>query len=410
MRAVDSGVEPSGVVWHPRLNRLLVVSDDGDIFLLTVDGYGPSRLPIGGDLEGICIADPNTNLIYVAREGANSIVEVNVYLTGGVQRIPRVFDLRGTVGSSGSEGIESLTFVSDPNHPEGGLFYVGMQGDGRIYVFDLPIRSSAASTTVNHIMTITPVAGRTDLAGLLYLPETGFVYALFDDANLVRVMRPDGSFVDEWFVPGASQEGIAVGAGYLFIAEDRGQLWRYPLSTDLAIHLPDSPGVPGDRSTFISPISADRACTSFTIRANQPIRLLDAEITTTGGIGPSTLDMTLGRAYLYYDIELDTPLPQQEWATVMMTVQNNVGVVTDWCLRLAHLPCDSNGDGTVGLADASAFVAAYRAVSPNVGRVDIDGDGAVTGDDATRWIANFQGDAGLPAALGTFLPTMPTCP
>jgi hypothetical protein len=412
MRAVIGPVEPSGVVWHAGVNRLMVVSDEGDLIMMDADGENVTGVFIGGDLEGITVADPGSRYVYVALENTNSVAEVIFGpVSRGEQRIHRVFDLSGTLGSPSNSGLEALTFAPDQNHPEGGLFYAGLQSDGSMYVFDLPIRSSTTSTTVNHITTITPLVGRTDLAGLFYLPMTGFIYALFDRSNSGRVMRPDGSFVEEWLVPGASQEGIALEADYLFIAEDRGQLWRYPLSTNLTIHLPESPGVMADRSMFISPISADQTCTLFPIQSNQIISLLAAHITTTGGFGPSTVTVTPdSQSILQYRVELDTALPQQEWTTITLTVQNSVGVVTDWCFRLAHLPCDNNGDGNVGLADVSAFVMEYNAAAPMVSLVDIDDDGSVTPDDAIRWIANYQGDTGLPVAGGTFLPPVPVCP
>jgi len=52
----------------------------------------------------------------------------------------------------------------------------------------------------------------------------------------------------------------------------------------------------------------------------------------------------------------------------------------------------------------------YNAAAPMVSLVDIDDDGSVTPDDAIRWIANYQGDTGLPVAGGTFLPPVPVCP
>src|SRR6185369_17810924 len=93
------------------------------------------------------------------------------------------------------------------------------------------IVSSTTATTVTFLGTITPVAGRTDIAGLDYDRENQVLYAVFDDSNYLRAMQPDGTFVGEWVLPGNSQEGIAIHGSDLFVAEDSGKIWRYQLSS-----------------------------------------------------------------------------------------------------------------------------------------------------------------------------------
>ena len=214
--------EPSGAVWHFRLQKLLVVSDNGQLMLLDPDGSALSSLVVPGDLEGVCVADSTTDLVYVGVENPASVSEVN--LVSG--EVLRMFVLLTDVPIN--LGLEALTFVPDPAHPEGGLFYAGIQADGTIHVFELPIKSSSTATTATEVDLIMPAQGLTDLSGLHYDRQTDVLYAIFDDANLWRAMQTDGTLIDEWLLPGVDQEGVAIGPCSLFIAEDSGGLWNYP--------------------------------------------------------------------------------------------------------------------------------------------------------------------------------------
>ena len=52
-----SDLEPSGAVWHPRLNTLLVVSDTGLLLSMSPDGGLPNPLPFAqmdGSIYAYC--------------------------------------------------------------------------------------------------------------------------------------------------------------------------------------------------------------------------------------------------------------------------------------------------------------------------------------------------------------------
>jgi hypothetical protein len=216
------GTEPSGAEWHSRLEKLLVVSDGGMLLKMDPDGSNLSSLIIPGDLEAVCVADPTTDFAYVGVEDPATVLEVDV-TTG---QIMRSFVLLTDLPFN--EGLEALTFVPDPGHPEGGLFYAGIQVDGSIHVFELPIKSSPTSESVTEVDVFVPVAGRNDLSGLHYDWREDVLHAIFDVYDLWRAMLTDGSLIDEWDLPGIDQEGIAIGGCNLFIAEDGGALWSYP--------------------------------------------------------------------------------------------------------------------------------------------------------------------------------------
>ena len=224
---LPAGYEPSGDVWQPRLKKLFLVSDGGIVTSMNPDGTSVVNWTVGGDLEGITYADASTDTLYLGIEHPDGIRQFD--LTTGVAG--RTFDLTPWLTGPDNSGLEALTFVPNAADPEGGVFWAGLQDDGRIYVFRLSIRSSPTATTVTHVTTLTPAPGVTDIAGLVYNPTNGLVYVIFDGANLLIAMRTDGTIVGQWDLPGNDQEGIAIRGCTMFIAEDVGkEVWSYPQS------------------------------------------------------------------------------------------------------------------------------------------------------------------------------------
>ena len=216
--------EPSGVAWHTRLEVLFLVSDGGSVTHMERDGSNAVTVSVGGDLEGICVAHAASEFVYLGVENPDSIREFN-FVTNTVTR---TFDLTDYMTGPSNNGLEALTFIPDDGHPEGGLFCAGLQSDGLIYVFELPILSSQTSEDVTFLGTITPVAGRTDLSGLHYAADVETLYAIWDTSNLVRAMDSSGTFLAEWELPGNDQEGVVTVGCELFVAEDVGpEVWRY---------------------------------------------------------------------------------------------------------------------------------------------------------------------------------------
>ena len=142
-----SGYEPSGAVWHTGLDQLLVVSDNGDVSRMNADGTNVTNWNVSGDLEAICVADPSSPFVYVGVEHPDSIFELNIN-TGFVTR---TFDLTPWMSGTDNKGLEALTFLPDTEDAEGGIFYAGLQDDGKIYAFRLAIATSTTSTTVTFL-------------------------------------------------------------------------------------------------------------------------------------------------------------------------------------------------------------------------------------------------------------------
>ena len=128
-----SGYEPSGAVWHTVRATLFIVGDDGQLTELARDGTVLNDWVIGGDLEGVTIADPESELIYIGREHPDAVLEFDIS-TG--LTTSNSWDLTSWMTGSANLGLEALTYVD-------GLFYAGHQGEGNIYVFDLQPSSTA---------------------------------------------------------------------------------------------------------------------------------------------------------------------------------------------------------------------------------------------------------------------------
>jgi len=216
--SLAAGYETSGIAWHEGLRRVLVVSDGGIYSSMNADGSGIVDRVIPGDLEAVCVADPLSDLVYVGVEHPDGVLEVDA-ATGVVTRR---FDLTPWMTGAANQGLEALAFVPSSGSPEGGLFYAGLQADGRIYVFELPIVTSGAGTSVRFERTITLDAGLTDLAGLSYDRDAGVLLAVFDGPDRLVAATTAGQVLRRWDLPGTEQEAVCFHDGDLFIGEDHG--------------------------------------------------------------------------------------------------------------------------------------------------------------------------------------------
>jgi hypothetical protein len=223
---LPAGYETSGIVWHSRVQKLFLVSDGGIVSSMSANGAGVTNWSVGGDLEGITVARPQSDFIYLGIEHSDSIGEFNI-ATG---QVTRTFNLTDWMTGPNNSGLEALTFVPDVSNPEGGLFYAGLQTDGRIFVFQLPILSSTTSTAVTHVQTIPALNSVSDISDMNYQVSQGVLYAIYDSANLLRAMKPDGTLIKEWNLPGSNQEGLTLEGNELYIGEDYGtggDVFRY---------------------------------------------------------------------------------------------------------------------------------------------------------------------------------------
>ncbi len=221
--------EPSGILWHNRLETLFLVHDKGWVARLESDGTYDAW-NVGGDLEAIAVADASSDYLYLGVEQPDdSILEFRIStgtLTG------KSWDLTPWMTGPDNSGLEALTFVPDGHHPygdgngrtrSGGLFYAGLQYDGRVYIFDVNLSSSGE---VDYVADFSPAsAPATDLSDMWYDTGTRTLYLLHDGADTVREMLTDNTPLAEYTLPGTGQEGVAFvrtspAEGYLYITDD----------------------------------------------------------------------------------------------------------------------------------------------------------------------------------------------
>ncbi len=219
--------EASGLIYHPLLDQLLVVSDDGQVCKMNLEGSQVTCFNLGAlDLEGITLSAEDSPFAYLALEFPYRILELNL---ANEQLSGNFWDVPGMSGPVNA-GIEAIAFVPNGSHPyadsnSGGLFYLGLQDTGDIFVYDVDLSQSGHITLIDQF---TPVIGRSDLADLFFHEETGILFALYDSANILIEMQSDGSILREYLAAGNDQEGILLigncseSTGTLYIAEDSG--------------------------------------------------------------------------------------------------------------------------------------------------------------------------------------------
>jgi len=220
--------EPSGICWHASRRTLFVVGDEGDIYELTADGALVKKKRIQpADFEGVTY-DPATGLLYVVIEEEEAILEIDPETFEVLREftLPREFQGR-TLLRAGGEGVEALTFLPDPVHPEGGVFYVGNQAFtlsdeqdiSAVFLMELPLRTRVGEPRITGYFS----PGIIDLSGLYYDPATDRILLISDATNLLLEYSRDHRLLSVYAFPGDNQEGVTVDPdGYVYIAQDSG--------------------------------------------------------------------------------------------------------------------------------------------------------------------------------------------
>lgn len=233
--SLPSAYEPSGTVYHSRLNRIYVISDDGRLAYMNTDGSGVTSKTVGGDNEGLTIANESSNYLYIGIEQPDSIIEVT---TEGVAT-GKSWNLTNWMTGADNAGLEGLTFVPNGYHSyadsaSGGLFYASLQATGEVFVFDVNLSTSGTVTLVD---SFTPYAAAgSDTADLFFSKQTGMLYVLYDSTQFVAEINPrtKTKIVDYTPVPDLNEEGIMLIYSYpsstasLYLANDAdGSITKY---------------------------------------------------------------------------------------------------------------------------------------------------------------------------------------
>lgn len=220
---LDQGYEPSGIVWHSRLQSLFMVWDNGYVTQMDIDGNVTQPSVFAGpnlDLEDITIVDEESNFVYLLQEYPQQIIEFDI--ASSTQTGQR-WNLLGMPGNA-RDGAEALTYNKSTHE-----FYVGAQSNGQIYVYNVDLNIPLDPNIPGNVnfSRIIETGIPNDIAGLNYSDETNHVYALFDGANKIQEYDSHDLRVAEFFnVPGNEQEGLVILPGcpnataQIVIAED----------------------------------------------------------------------------------------------------------------------------------------------------------------------------------------------
>lgn len=229
----SSVTEPSDALIYN--NTLWVVSDDGYLWSMNLDGSGKVSYYIGGDLEGITEAN---GYLYLGIENPDGVMEVDP-ATGTATG--NSWDLTGHMTSADNAGMEALTYAE-------GYFYAGLQEDGHVFVFDL-----GTSGAVTFVAELDSPVGYTDISGLYYMD--GVFYAIYDSYNLISLMEVDDLSAPTTFIvltddygtdlhyelAGDNQEGVAFDGTTIYISEDDGQIYYYENFPTVDLTTPPAP-------------------------------------------------------------------------------------------------------------------------------------------------------------------------
>lgn len=233
--------EPSGICFHPLRKTLFVVSDEGELFEIQKDGSPIFSMKIPGDLEDITV-NPHSGLLYIVIEGEDVILEFDPEKREVTRRFPvnRAYGGNPNFLQKQEEaydnGLESLAFVPDRNHPEGGTFFAGNQWDPPcILEILVPLKSNKAQVAEARILRVLPFK-MDDPAAMYYDSETGCLNVVSDADNILVEITLYGKLVREYAFLGDNQEGLARDdEGYLYIAQDSGGIIKV---RDLRNHKP----------------------------------------------------------------------------------------------------------------------------------------------------------------------------
>jgi uncharacterized protein YjiK len=217
--------EPSGICYHPLRKTLFVVSDEGEVAEMKTDGALIFRQKVPGDLEGVSV-NPETGLLYIVKEGDDVILEFDPVK----REVTRTFPLNRSYNGDPEyiqkqegydNGIESIEFIPDREHPEGGSFYLGNQWDPPcVMEVHVPLKSCQEKVCEAHILRVLPLK-MDDPAAMYFDFRSGLLNIVSDADNILVEIDLSGKIIREYAFLGDNQEGITIDEeGYLYIAQD----------------------------------------------------------------------------------------------------------------------------------------------------------------------------------------------
>ncbi|KAL2913681.1 hypothetical protein HK105_206841 [Polyrhizophydium stewartii] len=208
--------EPSDLAWDAAARRLHLVSDNGQLLVLSVPaGRGSQaslelKVKVDGkpDLEGVALIPSRPDHVYLGVESPPAILELHLPSQTVVAEMP----LRAAMdrdppldGEADNQGLESLLFIPPLKTTSGsaragsgkqgqrlGYFIVGRQQDARLFVFEVTIDGDPASGPMSLELLGTahlPGAPANDLSALTLWRSR--IFMLFDKPKTLHVVSLD---------------------------------------------------------------------------------------------------------------------------------------------------------------------------------------------------------------------------
>lgn len=218
--------EPSGIVFHPQRKSLYIVSDEGRIAEISLKGKLIKYKGLkGANLEGLTV-DPNTGLIYAVVEGKEQILEVH---PNSLKQL-RAFKIQRTFQNEwvfrvGDNGVESIAFVPNDQHAQGGTFFVAKQvehfNENEIaYIAEIEVPLLSRASREGKIINVIPT-DIYDISGMFYRSDTKSLILISDMQNLLVELTLQGAILKTMALPGYDQEGITIDhQGNFYLALD----------------------------------------------------------------------------------------------------------------------------------------------------------------------------------------------
>ncbi|HET8647754.1 MAG TPA: SdiA-regulated domain-containing protein [Vicinamibacteria bacterium] len=194
--------EPSGIVFHPALQRLFVVGDEGTLAELDADGGFVRRMAVGANLEDVAVHDPSGALVLLDEVRAELIVyDPRASAVKGRWRLDAAALTNGK--ERGRDGFEGLAFRPEAGRPGGGVFYLAHQrGPALLVAVAFDPTGSGGEIGGAAVIGRWKVEGYRDLNALSWSPALGRLLLLADAEDALLVVQPDGTVEKRVPVPG----------------------------------------------------------------------------------------------------------------------------------------------------------------------------------------------------------------
>jgi uncharacterized protein YjiK len=191
--------EPSGVVYNPKNNSLLVVSDSHpEVYEFDLRGnFLRSITTVSTDLEGISLSVTGDSL-YIAEERNRKIV---TYLMNGA----KLSSFSADVATLTNNALEGVTVG-----PGGHLFVLNEKEPGMLLEY-LPNGTEVRRTSLTFA---------SDFSDLFYDTAAGCLWIISDESMSVTRTDLTGTPLARWSIPFSKGEGISIVRDTMYIVND----------------------------------------------------------------------------------------------------------------------------------------------------------------------------------------------